>query len=118
MPQVRRSKKTLPPNRVRELKKLAKRIDAEESEEIKAWARNSFARHERVTKAIKTLKAERERLGLSLSEVSQRAGIDKANLSRLENAQDPNPTFDTLMRYAQALGRELKISIAGTARAA
>jgi hypothetical protein len=29
-----------------------------------------------------------------------RTGIEKGNLSRLENVANPNPTFDTLTRYA------------------
>jgi DNA-binding XRE family transcriptional regulator len=55
------------------------------------------------------LKAFREQAGLSLSDVSRRCGIDKAALSRLENGQNPNPTLDTLWRYAAALGRRLEL---------
>lgn len=60
---------------------------------------------------IQLLKAERQRLGLSLSEIGERSGIGKANLSRLENDQDPNPTMDTLLRYADALGRAIHITL-------
>jgi ribosome-binding protein aMBF1 (putative translation factor) len=51
------------------------------------------------------LRRERERLGLSLTDVAERAKIDKAALSRLENGQQLNPTVNTLARYAQALGK-------------
>lgn len=56
---------------------------------------------------ILAMRQERERLGLSLSDVADRAGIDKAALSRLENGQQLNPTVNTLSRYAHALGKSL-----------
>ncbi len=57
---------------------------------------------------VMSLRRERERLGLSLADVSELAKIDKAALSRLENGQQLNPTVNTLARYARALGRNLK----------
>ncbi len=56
---------------------------------------------------ILSLRRERERLGLSLADVAERAGIDKGALSRLENGQQLNPTVNTLSRYAHALGKSL-----------
>ena len=53
------------------------------------------------------LKQERVRAGLSLADVSKLSGIDSAALSRLENGQQPNPTLDTLYRYAAAVGKEI-----------
>ena len=41
----------------------------------------------------------------------QRRCIDKANLCRLETDLDPNPTLDTLLRYAEAVGVEMHISV-------
>src|SRR5207249_1067028 len=46
------------------------------------------------------LRTEREHQGLSLGDVAKRSGIDKAALSRLENGQQINPTWNTLWRYA------------------
>jgi hypothetical protein len=60
--------------------------------------------------ALATLKQERERRGLSLAETSQRSGLDKAMLSRLENGKILNPTVATLWRYADAVGMTLKLS--------
>ena len=57
--------------------------------------------------AMRDLKRERERLGLSLADVAARSGIDKAALSRLENGQLTNPTIATLARYADALGKAI-----------
>jgi hypothetical protein len=52
-----------------------------------------------------------ESLGLSLADIRQRTGIEKGNLSRLENAMNPNPTIDTLSRYADAVGKEIVIAL-------
>ena len=40
-------------------------------------------------------------------DVAERSGIDKAALSRLENGVHDNPTVETLMRYATAIGKRL-----------
>ena len=60
--------------------------------------------------AIHELQRERKQAGLSLAAMAQRTGMDKAALSRLENGQQPNPTFATLSRYAAALGKEVCLS--------
>jgi DNA-binding Xre family transcriptional regulator len=55
------------------------------------------------------LRAERQRLGLSLADIYERTGIDRAALSRLENNEDANPTLATLERYAEALGKRMVV---------
>ncbi|MBY0512594.1 MAG: helix-turn-helix transcriptional regulator [Gemmataceae bacterium] len=57
--------------------------------------------------ALHDLKAARESAGLSLADVAERSGIDKAALSRLENGVHHNPTILTLVRYAAAVGKKL-----------
>jgi DNA-binding XRE family transcriptional regulator len=54
------------------------------------------------------LKKAREAAGLSLADVAERSGIDKAALSRLENGIPANPTVETLFRYAAAVGKRLR----------
>jgi ribosome-binding protein aMBF1 (putative translation factor) len=61
---------------------------------------------------VMSLRKERERIGLSLNDVSERAKIDKAALSRLESGQQLNPTVGTLTRYARALGKNLTWGLA------
>jgi DNA-binding XRE family transcriptional regulator len=61
--------------------------------------------------ALLELKKAREAAGLSLADVAERSGIDKAALSRLENGVHDNPTIVTLMRYAAALGKQLTWSL-------
>src|SRR5260370_35145072 len=57
---------------------------------------------------IHLLKTERERQGLTLAELSAATGMDAAVLSRLETGRGANPTIDTLIRYATALGQRLQ----------
>ena len=57
--------------------------------------------------ALHELKRTREAAGLSLADVAERSGIDKSALSRLENGIHDNPTVETLMRYAAAVGKKL-----------
>lgn len=57
------------------------------------------------------LKKAREAAGLSLAEVAERSGIDKAALSRLENGIHANPTVETLVRYSAAVGKQMSITL-------
>jgi DNA-binding XRE family transcriptional regulator len=56
------------------------------------------------------LKNAREEMGLSLAEVERISGIDRGQLSRLENGRT-NPTFSTLARYASAIGKRFRFSL-------
>jgi DNA-binding Xre family transcriptional regulator len=59
---------------------------------------------------IHELKKVRQAAGLTLAAVSRRSGMDQATVSRLENGRQPNPTVDTLWRYARALGCQLVLT--------
>jgi DNA-binding XRE family transcriptional regulator len=56
---------------------------------------------------VHELKKAREANGLTLAAVSKLTGMNQASISRLENGRQPNPTVDTLWRYASAVGRKL-----------
>lgn len=58
------------------------------------------------------LKAVREAKGLSLSDLTERTGMDRSALSKLEGGQRANPTVETLVRYAEAVGKRLIVSLA------
>ncbi len=58
------------------------------------------------------LRAERERLGLTLAQVAEASGIDKGAISRLETGKQVNPTIDTISRIAAALGMRLGLTLA------
>ena len=52
----------------------------------------------------------REGKGLSLTDLSEQSGLTRAAISRLENGWNLNPTAETLFRYAEALGVDLRIT--------
>jgi DNA-binding XRE family transcriptional regulator len=60
---------------------------------------------------FRKLRAIREGRGVSLSQAAEASGINKAALSRLENGVNANPTLQTLLRYAGAIGAELGFSV-------
>jgi DNA-binding XRE family transcriptional regulator len=64
-----------------------------------------------IARFIGSLRKHREEGGLSLADVADRSGIDKASLSRLENGWYPNPTVATLARYARAIGKRLRLEL-------
>ena len=57
--------------------------------------------------ALAGLRRERQRQGLSLTDMAERTGIDRATISKLETGKLANPTIGTLRTYARALGRRL-----------
>src|SRR5438046_100845 len=57
------------------------------------------------------LKAAREAKGLSLADLTELTGMDRSALSKLETGQRANPTVETLVRYADAVGMRLVVSL-------
>jgi len=57
------------------------------------------------------LKAAREAKGLSLADLMERTGMDRSAVSKLETGQRANPTVETLIRYAEAMGKRITISL-------
>jgi DNA-binding XRE family transcriptional regulator len=55
------------------------------------------------------LRKAREAQGLSLADVQQATGIDRSALCRIESGENGNPTVNTLIRYARALGRKINV---------
>jgi DNA-binding XRE family transcriptional regulator len=74
--------------------------------------------HERVAvlehlqELLRQLKAAREEKGLSLADVTELTGMDASAISKLETGQRTNPTVETLVRYAEAVGKRLIVSLA------
>jgi len=73
--------------------------------------------HERLTAAdqlealLQQLKSAREAKGLSLADVMSLTGMDRSAISKLETGQRLNPTLETLVRYAEAVGKRLVVSV-------
>jgi hypothetical protein len=103
------NKKLTPEERSRH-QRIRQQVEGEKSE-LMAHGRRAKAHHTRLQEALAELKATRQKMGLSLTDIGARTGIEKSNLSRLENAPHPNPTVDTLTRYATAVGKEIVITL-------
>jgi DNA-binding XRE family transcriptional regulator len=63
---------------------------------------------------VQQLKAAREEKGLSLADLTRLTGMDRSALSKLETGRRLNPTIETLVRYADAVGKRLVVSLANT----
>src|SRR5262249_46711913 len=57
------------------------------------------------------LKAAREAKGLSLADLTELTGMDRSALSKLETGQRANPTVETLVAYAEAVGNRVQVSL-------
>lgn len=79
----------------------------------KALGRELLAERRELGAVVSELKAIRERLHVSLTELARRTGMTVGNLSRLENMEGPNPTIETLRRYASAIGQRIEIAVVG-----
>jgi predicted transcriptional regulator len=61
---------------------------------------------------FRQLKDAREAKGLSLADLTDVTGMDRSALSKLETGQRSNPTVETLVRYAEAVGKKLVVTLA------
>lgn len=85
---------------------------ATELPDLIARHQERLAALDQVDELLVQLKAAREEKGLSLADVTERTGMDRSALSKLETGQRPNPTVETLVRYAEAVGKRLVVSLA------
>lgn len=85
---------------------------AEELPELIARHHQRAADLEQLAELVQQLKAARKKRGLRLSDMTELTGMDRSSLSKLETGQRSNPTVDTLVRYAQAVGKRLVVSLA------
>jgi ribosome-binding protein aMBF1 (putative translation factor) len=107
---VRRSRRTLTDTERTRMRKLRQQVETEK-EDILRRGREVFAEHEQaLARTIGDLKRARRSQGLSLQDVAERMGTDRANVHRLERASG-NPTVVTLARYAEAVGRQMRITL-------
>jgi len=97
--------------RVTEARRLIQQDETEIRSLAKKYKNEYDTQRATLQEAVQLLKAERVRQGLSLADVQERTGIERPNLSRLENDAEANPTVATLSRYAEALGKKLVIAL-------
>lgn len=91
-------------------KEIRERI-AEELPELVARHSERLAALDQLGELLKQLKTAREERGLSLSDLTDLTGMDRSAISKLETGQRPNPTIETLVRYAEAVGKHLVVSL-------
>lgn len=84
---------------------------AQELPDLIARHHERSAALDQLNEVLKQLKAAREERGLSLTDLMERTGMDRSALSKLETGQRPNPTIETLVRYAEAVGKRLVVSL-------
>ncbi len=82
-------------------KALQDKAFAKEYESLKAWRELQIS-----------LIDARNKANLTQEELAKKLNMKRTNLSRLESSVCANPTFDTLVRYARALGlKKLEIPL-------
>jgi predicted transcriptional regulator len=84
---------------------------ADELPELVARHQERMASLDQLEKLFNQLKAAREAKGLSLADVTELTGMDRSALSKLETGQRANPTVETLVRYAEAVGKRLVVTL-------
>ncbi len=85
---------------------------AGELPELIARHHERAATQEQFRDVLAQLRAAREAKGLSLADLTELTGMDRSALSKLETGQRPNPTVETLARYAEAVGKRLVVTLA------
>lgn len=104
-------KRRLRPDEAAKYRAIRKRVD----DELPALVRRHHERmtaRDQVRQLADQLKTARQEKGLSLADLTELTGMDRSAISRLETGQRANPTLDTLVRYAQAVGRRLVVKLA------
>jgi DNA-binding XRE family transcriptional regulator len=101
----------LSPEEVVEYRKIREQV-AEELPELIARHEERMVALDQVADLVHQLKAAREEKGLSLSDLTRLTGMDRSALSKLETGQRLNPTIETLVRYADAVGKRLVVALA------
>ena len=101
----------LTPEEAAKYKKIRSQV-AEELPDLVARHHERMAALDHLQLLLTQLKAAREAKGLSLADLTDLTGMDRSALSKLETGQRDNPTVDTLVRYAEAVGKRLVVSLA------
>ena len=84
---------------------------AEELPDLIARHQERMATLDQLQVLLTQLKDAREAKGLSLADLTELTGMDRSALSKLETGQRANPTVETLVRYAEAVGKRLVVSL-------
>jgi DNA-binding XRE family transcriptional regulator len=100
----------LTPEEAAKYKAIREKV-TEELPDLIARHHERMATLDQLEELLNQLKAAREAKGLSLADLTELTGMDRSALSKLETGQRANPTVDTLVRYAEAVGKHLKVTL-------
>lgn len=100
----------LTPDEAAKYKAIREKV-AQELPELIAHHHERLAACYQLHELLTQLKTAREASGLSLADVTEITGMDASALSKLETGQRANPTVETLVRYADAVGKRLVLSL-------
>ena len=100
----------LTPDEAAKYKAIREQVAVELSDLI-ARHHERMATLDQLEEVFAQLKAAREAKGLSLADLTERTGMDRSALSKLETGRRANPTVETLVRYAEAVGKRLVVSL-------
>jgi predicted transcriptional regulator len=103
--------RVLTPEEAAKYKTIREQV-ADELPDLVARHHERMASLDQLEKLFAQLKAAREAKGLSLADLTELTGMDRSALSKLETGQRANPTVETLVRYAEAVGKRLAVSLA------
>jgi predicted transcriptional regulator len=110
MKRIQRNQR-LSPEQATKYKAIREQV-AGELPELVARHHERLASLDQLNELLSQLKAAREAKGLSLADITELTGMDRSALSKLETGQRANPTVETLVRYAEAVGKRLVVSLA------
>src|ERR1017187_152892 len=100
----------LTPHEAAKYKAIRERVAAELPDLIQRHHQR-MAAVDQLQELLTQLKAAWQAKGLSLSALTELTGMDRSALSKLDNGRRANPTVETLLRYAQAVGKRLVVSL-------
>jgi DNA-binding XRE family transcriptional regulator len=100
----------LTPEAASKYNSIRKQVE-EELQELISRHHQRSASLDQVVELLAQLKTARETQGLSLADITELTGMDRSALSKLETGQRANPTVETLVRYANAVGKRLVVSL-------
>jgi DNA-binding XRE family transcriptional regulator len=88
-------------------------VQSEWSDDDRLLAEAASAHFKRVREDVlhlgEVLRARREELGFTQSDLSSRTGIQKAEISRIEHGKS-NPTWNTLHKITDALDLDVQLA--------
>ena len=102
--------RNLTPAEAEKYRRVRQQIEFEKPEIIRRVNAERAAETE-LLRIFGVLKEIRNEKGLSLADLTEATGIDRASISKLESGQRANPTLATVSKYAAALGKKVVVSV-------